>query len=1417
MKKYLTAFLLSLSCAFAFAAASCVENTGSSSSADSSIGSPIDSSQDSSAPETEPCNVSFVDGEGFSYVDADGNPLHSQEMQTGTTLSFKIDLGAFYLDSVPIVRAKATNSEESEDDKAILPAANGVYSLQLEGDTTIYVEGVKKDVSRMQGTGAFDDAFLVTKPIDLVYIADQVNAGNSRYTTGAYILANDIDCKGEELKVIGDLSTDNSYFAGCFTCETDAEANVSTYHTISNFTINSQNANYVGLFGAVQANASVSGSGLFYGIQLDNFTINAGLTEVTGAVKTLAVGSLVGYGAGATMLLCNATNGQISISGENNYFSYAGGLIGYQQAFFDTSNGQYFSSEIAYADVSVDIDIVSGMTLYAGGISGYLCTNYPLVSVATIHNSIARGNVTGALRSGGIAGGLGQYSTVSNSYAVNDVMAIGIMDVADGYSSSDEYYYASAGGLIGYAENDSIVSDCFHNGSVDAYAVSGDDYTHINDFVGSGQEAYTMSPVAEKYIAWDCLKDIDLLEISSDGGLLKAKLGWEKYDWVFVKGEYPEINYETPEGDVSRTMTIEYVTFDETGKSQSVEVKGKTSTSDVYFDTATQNNTYVTMGSFFAGEGLAMDYTADNGLFSYGYFLDPECTIALPYAYMPIKNITLYVAFYDLSKVANTYYFETENGQTLSLQFGANGKLTYTDGSDTNETVYYYNGERIIIPTLRLARYYDGAIIIDENAADQGIYSDPNFDIYRYTYYSYAGTFENGGVSLYDGYYFTEDAPFKAVTTQPEAQEFDAFKGVWIKSANVQKTYTFDGKGNWSYTYNDTQKGTYEVIEDGNAIAFTHDGVAYKASFTGEGLLQVVGGNKTQIFGRQAGYTGVWRGFSQTYATYYDNGDFTLTLNGIGKDGRGTAVLDYDAGLVYNLVYEASETNGYIVLFNFADGWDGEVFGYFYYQQSNHTLQAVLTDPGSMVGYTAFRLNATDDYKGEWICNADDLKNLEFIFNGIGLSANTNEKATLTIMEDGKQTVIPYILDKNMQGSFQYKGIAYTISYNEDDNTVTLSYADKTAMLERKDIFASKTLIDSNGNSFVFDGRSNLTGGGKFTINGETTYSYATSDNGYVVLDNGNEIGSIVLTDNYYALTINETSYALYIQHKLNGQWAMRGMFDTFDVLYQDTDGKIYASFRGHKVTMTEYDYDTLTFSYMEGKMPMTYYAHIIDDLQTKEIVIVLSEYQELNGDDFIYCSKASDLFGTWTWGEDTKMTLTFDGVSNQYAKFYKGVAKQSRGGYDTNYYYTIKDGRILLESQDALQGLIWYYDVKVLSEGDDGYAEATANKNNWFNSENGTVIVRTKVDSLYLGTATDEAENDYLFDFVVENGKVLGAIRVNGEIKYTYVMEDVKFNNTTRKANLVVTDVADGKVYNATLDYSDAAGDVFILGEEVA
>ena len=257
MKKSLIAFILSLSCLGAMAFVGCGENTSNSSSSpstESSSSEDISSPEDSSSDENdggledilpgEPAEIAldFEEGEGFTY----GNVI-TVGLDGVYTLGFTVELGGFYLDSVPLVYV---------DDVLISPIEMEgltIYTSQVNEGSKIRVENVKRDVSNMQGDGTFENAFLVTKPIDLLYIAEQVNKGVARYVQGSYVLGNDIDCKGAELKVIGDLSTPNSYFSGCFSCYTEPETGVMERYTISNFTINSQNANYVGLYGEVQS------------------------------------------------------------------------------------------------------------------------------------------------------------------------------------------------------------------------------------------------------------------------------------------------------------------------------------------------------------------------------------------------------------------------------------------------------------------------------------------------------------------------------------------------------------------------------------------------------------------------------------------------------------------------------------------------------------------------------------------------------------------------------------------------------------------------------------------------------------------------------------------------------------------------------------------------------------------------------------------------------------------------------------------------------------------------------------------------------------------------------------------------------------------------------------------------------------
>ena len=54
--------------------------------------------------------------------------------------------------------------------------------------------------------------------------------------------------------------------------------------------------------------------------------------------------------------------------------------------------------------------------------------------------------------------------------------------------------------------------------------------------------------------------------------------------------------------------------------------------------------------------------------------------------------------------------------------------------------------------------------------------------------------------------------------------------------------------------------------------------------------------------------------------------------------------------------------------------------------------------------------------------------------------------------------------------------------------------------------------------------------------------------------------------------------------------------------------------------------------------------------------------------------------------------------------------------------------------------------------------------------------------------------------------------------MKYTYVMDEVTYNNASREATIEATDVATGKRYLLILDYSneDGKGDLLTNGAEI-
>lgn len=1428
---------------------------------------PVDSSNSSvSTPEqAENRNVTFINGEGYAFTSNLG--ADTGVIPDGNDLTFTLDVGAFYTGS-PIVFV---------NDTPVAPLSDGSYSIAVDGENLVVrAEGIRKDVSNMAGTGAFDDAFVISKPIDLVYIAEQVNKGIPAYVRGAYVLANDIDCKGETLDVIGDFSTEEAYFSGCVSCLADPETGDMQRFTISNFTINSRNKNYVGLFGAVFADLSVTSSGLFYGICIDNFTINAGVDKIDAENKSVSVGGLIGYGVGANLFLCDATNGEINLSGDNSYFSFAGGLIGYQQGFYEPTYASYFPSEIAYASVDVDVNILNGLALYAGGISGYLATNYPFGATSSVHNSYATGDVIGAIRSGGIAGGLGQYTVVSNCYATGNVMATSAQRVDDPLWTSDEFCTASAGGIVGFGENDSVAHDSFFNGTLSANAVSGSAYEKANGAIAHGDVKGKVSIDSQAYLAIDCLENVDL----ANTNFLTETLGWQPYDWVFEAGKLPTINYGTPEGGVKMSITLNYVAPG-APEGTKIEVNKQTSISYDYFDTASQSsNGYNAFGGFFATGSLSMYYEADNGYLSYGYFFDEACTKRVPYSYFPMKNLQFYIGFADPTPIVDTYTLISNSSATpLTITFKPTGIVAYSDGVTSQESNYQFDGETIVVEGARLARYYDGEIVVDET--DTSVFADANFDLNRYSYLFFHGEMTENGLILYDGNYFTKDNPLSAsknalrgefytkdadVTTYytlygnravvetietetgaytyadydvcvvngstltlgsseslyPELrinvdtlQELDAFKGTWAKSATINKSYVFDGAGNWEYAYVsyaregngyfydytkttlDRASGTYEI--NGDELHFTQDGKAYVAKFNSDGFLEITTGNVTHVYYEGNSYEGTWLG----------NG-FNLQLLGINEDGKGKATLLYDDGYVTELVYEPSETSGIVALYlPHAQYWKDTLFGYFTYDVASNTLSAVLSDANSATGYTAVSLYLYDDFYGNWICNAPELVNVDFFFDGFGLYAHLGTTGKLMLIENGQETEVEYTLDSTQQGKFAYKGATYFLSFDEDTNTITVTLGTNASM-QRKDEFTDLVFVDMQGTTYLFDGRSALETGGKLTI-GETVYGYKPDGENYAVYSGEDKVGSIVKGETTYVLTIGETVTDLYLTNAFMGNWAMNGLFEIFSVGPTDLTGRINAVFKGANVELTMLDPGTLTFDFKDGQMPVVYYLLVMFDEAINDNILVLTEDPTLFSGEYVVCTKSDALFGVWDSCQDNgKTKLYFDGVDSGYANSVAQLTlKLNYFTSTTNYFYNATDKGIVMWSQEQLAERTWYFKIVPLTV--DEY-NALENKDDAFvqRDKDGNVvkaILRVEVDGLYLTEAKDTTSNTvYFFD-----GE--GKMWANGVVKYEYVIKSYNLDST---ATLEVVDVTTNKTYKATLNYQDNKNITFTLGEEI-
>lgn len=1307
-------------------------------------------------------------------------------LEEGTVVTFTIKVSPLY-SGTPVVYAgeeKLTANEKGE------------YSFTVADNTQIRVKGLELIKSAMEGTGDSDDPYLVTSITDMLYIAERVNAGDSLYTAAFYELQNDLDFQGLEMSVIGDMSTSNGYFSGYF----DGNG-----HTISNYRIETTSTEYVGLFGILYADLSGTGGGSVYNLHLKDFTMN-----VSASGMSCFVGAFAGYGMGANLILCSAEGGTINVYADDNFFAYAGGLMGIQESM--TYDSYPFYSSISYCYTDLTLNCNSGVVYAAGGLVGYATSSDDSV-VASINNSYVLGDMYGAVCSGGLIGYMDSGVSVVNSYTAGVVSAQ--CKITDTVNFAD-YCDAYAGGLVAYAKPNAIIADCFSAATISAYAALGEDHQVTDAFLAYAVEPDVYDFGYAETTVYNC--------ISTDGKTptktqLKDQLKWNELDWVMKNGEYPVFEMNSSSTDLDEFYFNIKVVVD--GKEYNFE-----------------RNLYLTMSFWYSYEDarLPRRLASENNenLVSYGYFFDEACTIPVPDSYIPTHDITLYAAVADMSEVAGEYEFVIEGcDKNLKLTISADGTYSFDDAGDKITSICMYNGKGIMFEDARFGRFYSGDVtlehyqnftfyalvqedgslhVIGGEASDEYIfteeeplvalpvkdalsgkyadergvytfyangtanYEDPETGLEKLTYtisgntltltgdeQTLSGTVENGVITV----------------NGVELKALDAFAGSWTVNSKANKVYTFDGAGNWTYSYYgykasglksvfETLSGTYTIDE--GVLTMTGD-LNGTAEFKNNLLVVTVDGNSYSCY-EDGGFRGTW--LNPDYNT-------TLYLKGITAEGYGIARIEYayDGGIIeaYDLIYALDEKDSTrLCLYYYADGLTGEVFGYMSYVAGSDYLDATVY-VGSMGTFMSnFPLYAVDDYQGEWIGTIAGMESLNF--NGYG----SYQIGLVTI--NGEE--ISYLLDDaTLEGTFTYNDVTYSIVYNEANGTISLTWDDGSTVYCRKDAFGDITLTDGNGTFYTFDGRSDL-GKGIMYVNGVEAYTYTVS-NGELTLYNGEtQVGSVSIANAEYLLNSpDDEGVTLRIQHKLTGTWAMSGSPEANLVIgTMDLNGKLNGSTNGKDLEFTLEEDGSLAFQLPEYTTTF-YFIPVGDDA-------VVDAYKDwyLYGTQ-IECARIDIMYGTWQ--NSLGGAYQFDGMSNSTLTTALAQAgtigsKGFQGTTAYGYTYNEEMGQFILWTVSSTTGETKIFRLNFCSVGE---------KRAYVNEEGTMAFTVEDGNALYNSYFVDEdTEITYHFD---------GFDTVTTSDNTTYTYEIVgSIDYTTSTATVKLTD-EDGNVLTAVVDFSDS------------
>lgn len=1082
--------------------------------------------------------LTWIENEAYDFVFEGGHSPASAEI--GGSVSFSVETSPFYI-GTPVVTVRNGEFEQT------LTAEDGVYTFTvpaMEGTFSFRTAGLEPDRTPIRGMGTSTSPYIIETPAQFQRFALAVNdPANERYNEAYIRLDADLDFKGETLDPIGaDLSS--TYFSGVF----DGNGK-----TISNLIPATDTPLVIGIFGYI-AEATVRDLHVVcdYDFRLDEN-------------QNFCVGGIVAYNVGSDIVGCTF-EGDIRIDMARPYDAslggplvYLGGIVGFAQGY-STS----YSATVAYCSVEGNLDSYGRYPLYAaGGIAGATvgtAESAPvLITNCTYSGSV--GNSRGARLTGGAVGYLREYSGLSNVYTEGTAYAY----------STDET--VAAGGLVGFAENETAVVSSYSAMTHTAQGLEPDGNMEKGDVVGAYyKDGALLSELPLVSVDGRHVLVHDAYEVAdgnvgtanaSDFAAVCSLLGWADTDWTFENGR-PYVN-RAGEQSISVEVTFsfggEQVAFeDEAGEMTPVSER-----------TVTVTEAYLPINWLFEGSGMNT-FVAESGAISYGYFLDAAHTQRIPSAMPVTRGMTIYVGFADYGEVEGEYYavITGETQHEVHLTFNEMGMMTmYCDGMLAYE-MYVWDGEKILI---RDAYFANFAYDVEGLSLDTDYYAVFNDDktlltIYDNFFFNEANNFEViKPIPAYPhnaamGEWFTADDTYsfysngtgssdrrgdftytcvdnrvaiafgstriiaiiaedgKSMATEDggltlSLSRLDSFAGVWEAEYGYNMSVSFDGMGNFTY---EGEGGTYTV--EGEEAVLTN---GMRAAFNADGLLVLTEDGRTTVMGREGSFIGTWTDDALGY---------TLVMTGIGRDGYGFAYDSRGADLTYIAERESDGDSSYI---NVMFWYRTSIYGMGYESPPSpdglrglgNMLYLSMYTPGSGYMVDDYNMAYVDQFAGTW--NAEDGTVLEFNgYGGYDINALIESLGGYWIVEgwvtytaaDGTVQEVRYSFDRNAgHATFKVNDVDYTAVFGGD--TVTVTSTKGTVTYRTPDLFGGSVFQSADGVTVSFNGKSNVSLGKATVKNGntETVYDYTLDGTTATLTQDG--------VTAYTAAVDTETNYLL--------------------------------------------------------------------------------------------------------------------------------------------------------------------------------------------------------------------------------------------------------------------------------------------------